>query len=242
LREQAQRYGVNVTRAEVTNIARDDDGFVVSTREHTVHSRKVLLATGMVDAQPEMEHLRSAIRDGHVRLCPVCDGYEVIDKDVAVFGPPEKAVEKALFLRPYTERITVMLAGDHDLTAEQCAKLEEGGVNVERERVLDWVLDDTDITAIMADGSQRMIDVLYPALGGRVRGELAVRLGAECESTGYLKADAHQQTTVSGLYAAGDVVNELNQICVATGHAAIAATDIYNTLRKEQLARGELSG
>ena len=56
-------------------------------------------------------------------------------------------------------------------------------------------------------------------------------MGARCTNSGYLEVDAHQQTSVAGLYAAGDVVNELNQNCVATGHAAIAATDIYYTLR-----------
>ncbi len=241
LREQAQRYGVQITRAEVTDLQRrSEGGFEITAGDQHITASKVLLATGMVDAQPEMDHLRKAIREGHVRLCPVCDGFEVIDKDVAVFGPRDKAVEKALFLRPYTERITVMVAGDAPLTEEQRQQLSRAGVRVESRRVIDWELDDEDLTAIMDDGSRQSIDVLYPALGGRVRGELAIKLGAECETSGYLKADAHQRTTIPDLYAAGDVVNELSQICVATGHAAIAATDIYNTLRREQLQRGEL--
>src|SRR5690606_28975178 len=81
------------------------------------------------------------------------------------------------------------------------------------------------------------MDVLYPALGGDVRSQLARSLGAECNELGYVKTDDHQRTCVAGLYAAGDVVNELNQICVATGHAAIAATDIYNKLREEERRR-----
>ena len=59
-----------------------------------------------------MANLPTAIRTGHVRLCPVCDGYEVIDKEVAVLGPPDKAIEKALFLRPYTDKLTVLLTDD----------------------------------------------------------------------------------------------------------------------------------
>jgi len=71
---------------------------------------------------------------------------------------------------------------------------------------------------------------LYPALGCTVRSELAISLGAACDSTGNLRVDAHQQTTVDFLYAAGDVVTDLHQLSVATGHAAIAATDIHNRL------------
>jgi thioredoxin reductase (NADPH) len=61
---------------------------------------------------------------------------------------------------------------------------------------------------------------------------LAIALGAECTEQGNLKVNAHQQTTVECLYAAGDVVSDLHQLAVATGHAAIAATDIHNRLNR----------
>jgi thioredoxin reductase (NADPH) len=74
--------------------------------------------------------------------------------------------------------------------------------------------------------------VIVSPLGSKVRSELAAQLGAQCTEQGYLEVDMHQRTPVPVLYAAGDVANELNQICVATGHAAIAATDTYNSLRR----------
>ncbi len=60
--------------------------------------------------------------------------------------------------------------------------------------------------------------------------QLAVDLGARCNEEGGLIVDARQQTSIQNLYAAGDVVSDLHQIAVATGHAAIAATAIHNTL------------
>jgi thioredoxin reductase (NADPH) len=83
---------------------------------------------------------------------------------------------------------------------------------------------------MLRDGSKTGLDVLYPALGCRVRSELATALGAACDETGNLEVDAHQRTTVDFLYAAGDVVSDLDQLSVAIGHAAIAATDIHNRL------------
>jgi thioredoxin reductase (NADPH) len=235
LRTQAGRYGVRVTPAEVRDLRRDAHGlFEARLDARSVRARTVLLATGIEDAQPEIDNLRTAIREGHVRLCPVCDGYEVIDRDVAVFGPPDKAVSKALFLRPYTANLTVLLSGaSSTLTAEQRDTLRDAGVRFHETPVVDLTFEGDEICALLADGAQLEIDVLYPALGSRVRAQLALSLGAECTPEGYLKADAHQCTSVPGLYAAGDVVNELNQICVAAGHAAIAATDIYNRLRQE---------
>ncbi|HYD33602.1 MAG TPA: FAD-dependent oxidoreductase, partial [Methylophilaceae bacterium] len=64
------------------------------------------------------------------------------------------------------------------------------------------------------------------------RSELATQLGAECNEDLELITDTKQRTSVPGLYAAGDVVDALNQVSVAIGHAAIAATDIHHYLRK----------
>jgi thioredoxin reductase (NADPH) len=74
------------------------------------------------------------------------------------------------------------------------------------------------------------VDVLYPALGAAVRSQLAVELGARCTEDGALIVDEKQRTSVEDLYAAGDVVSDLHQLSVATGHAAIAATEIHNAL------------
>jgi thioredoxin reductase (NADPH) len=235
LREQAHRYGVQITHGEVTAIHAVGDGFVVSSaREPPVGTRTVLLATGIVDVQPEMPNLSRAIHDGHVRLCPVCDGYEVLEKEVAVLGPAARAVQKALFLRPYTDRLTVLLSDrERALTDAQRRQLANAGIEIEARRVVDLFIDGDEISAVLEDESRRRLEVLYPALGCEVRSALALDLGARCDEQGYVLTDNHQLTHVAGLYAAGDVTNELNQICVATGHAAIAATDIYNRLRAQ---------
>jgi len=76
----------------------------------------------------------------------------------------------------------------------------------------------------------RAFDTIYPAMGCTIRSDLAAGLGAECDELGNLVVDSHQRTAVPGLYAAGDVVNEINQIAVAFGHAAAAASDMHNYL------------
>ena len=73
-------------------------------------------------------------------------------------------------------------------------------------------------------------DVVYSALGVHYRSALATALGAEADEMGALTVDDHSQTTIPGLYAAGDVTQGLNQIVVAMGQAARAATHIHNRL------------
>ena len=84
--------------------------------------------------------------------------------------------------------------------------------------------------AEFADGSAAEYDTLYPVLGCAPQSQLALRLGAARDAEGALVVDAHQQTSIDGLYAIGDVVSALNQISVAVGHAAIAATAVHNRL------------
>jgi thioredoxin reductase (NADPH) len=81
------------------------------------------------------------------------------------------------------------------------------------------------------DGGERMeFDVLYPALGLRHASELAAALGAKANEAGQLEVSAHLETSVPGLFAVGDVASGLNQINVAAGEAAVAATAIHNRL------------
>jgi len=94
----------------------------------------------------------------------------------------------------------------------------------------------------MSDGTYETFDVVYPVLGCNVRSELGKNLGARHNRIGCLEVDAHQQTTVEGLYAVGDVVSDLHQIAVGTGHAAVAAGHRVRYLTAaelvEQLYRG----
>ncbi|RZJ96081.1 MAG: NAD(P)/FAD-dependent oxidoreductase, partial [Brevundimonas sp.] len=75
---------------------------------------------------------------------------------------------------------------------------------------------------------------VYSALGVTPQVELALQAGCALVEDGRLVVDEHQQTSVSGLYAAGDVVRGLNQIATATSEAAIAATAIHNRLRQAE--------
>jgi thioredoxin reductase (NADPH) len=81
---------------------------------------------------------------------------------------------------------------------------------------------------VRTGGEEHHFDVLYSALGLKYRTDLAIALGAQHDSSGALVVDSHSQTTIKGLYAAGDIVRGLAQIVVGMGHAAVAATHIHN--------------
>jgi thioredoxin reductase (NADPH) len=233
LAAQAGCYSAEVQRGTVTRLTRTEDGFLADVDGREIAAATVLIATGIVDNEPDLPGLGRLIREGHVRLCPVCDGYEVIDKAVAVLGPTGQAVKKALFLRTFTANLTILPLGpDCTLAEPERRQLHEAGISCALEPVIELHVEGDDIAAVTASGRRERVEVLYPALGSDVRSDLAVALGAHCNDLGCIITDPHQETSVPGLYAAGDVVNELNQISVAFGHAAIAATAIHNKLAR----------
>jgi thioredoxin reductase (NADPH) len=231
LREQATQYGATIADGRVETLARDGERFRATCGERTITAPMVILATGIVDEKPALPSLPEFIYRGGVRFCPVCDGYEAMDKRIAVAGPLRKAVKKALFLRAYSRNV-VVLPFDREiaLADEDRAALEKAGIPVPTEPLADLDTSGTIVKATMASGKTLDIDVLYPAMGAEVRSELAVGLGARHNEMGCLFVDEHMRTVVPNLYAIGDITLALDQISVATGQAAIAATHVHNTL------------
>ncbi|MFB6452813.1 NAD(P)/FAD-dependent oxidoreductase [Bradyrhizobium tunisiense] len=106
--QQAAYYGVPITRDWIAAIEKTPEGFVAEGGEAEVRTRTVLLATGIVDIAPQMEGLDEAVRAPLVRYCPVCDAFEASDQRIAVVGASEAAINKAKFLRTYSNHVTLL--------------------------------------------------------------------------------------------------------------------------------------
>lgn len=230
--DQARRYGTRIDGAVVSAIAHDGDGgFRATTPAGDVAARTVLLATGVVNNRPDMPddlHDR-ALATGLLRYCPICDGYEVTDRPVGVIGTGERGVREALFLRGYTADLTLIApAAAHTLDEGERATLRDAGIEAIDGPPSFELRGDRILVATPA--GTRSFASVYPALGSVIRSELAQALGAETSDEGCLMVDSHQRTTVPGLYAAGDVVQGLDQISHAMGEGGVVATTIRNDL------------
>lgn len=228
---QAEEYGAKLHRERVALLERTEQGFRATLNSGTVAAKRVILATGIVDDHPDIPHHGKFLYGGRVRYCPICDGYEALDRRIAVIGPLTQAVTKAVFLRTYSRKISVLpLDKTIDKNDPRRAALIEAGIGLADAPLADLLDEGESLRAVMADGVSFDLDVVYPAMGAQVRSELALSLGVQCTDEGCLYTDAHQLTSVPHLYAIGDVTTELHQISVATGHAAIAATHVHNSL------------
>ena len=232
LRCQLGKYGGEVTDGEVESVRREGDGFVAAYVGGEVRSRTLLIATGIADAGLPIENWREAIATGAVRLCPVCDGFDVLDKRIALISSPKNPVEHALFMRTFSSSVT-LFERDREVAmpTEQRQQLDDAGVRYIASPALGVSMSHAMMPVIHTeDGEDYHADVVYPMLGEKARSELATSLGAATSNCNELEVDEHQCTSVPGLYAIGDVVKGLNQISVAAGQAAVAATRIHNQL------------
>ena len=231
MRDQACKYGACYLESRVAELVKGPHGFKARGGGMIGPARTVLLATGVTNRRPDIpEALHAeALRSGRLRYCPVCDGYEVTDQNVCVIGRDARAVTEAIFLRSFTDRVTLILDQQAELTEQDLSRIGAVGIELARGRPSEFSLDRTGITVSL--GQRRMsFDTVYPALGTKIHSDLAASLGAGLTDEGCIKVDAHQRTNVPGLYAAGDVVVGLDQISHAMGEAGVAATTIRNDL------------
>ena len=232
LRAQLHKYGGEITQAGIDSLRIEDGTFVGSYEGGEVRALTVIVATGIVDKSLPVDHWRDAVSSGAIRLCPVCDGYDVVDQRIAIVSSETNPIGHAMFMRSFSAEVTLFDRIEGSIVSdEEQQQLDAAGVRYVRSPVREVKLTD-DFKPVLhtADGATHEFDVLYPMLGEIAHSDLAAALGAETADCGELVVDDAQATTVPGLYAVGDVVRGLNQISVAAGQAAIAATRIHNSL------------
>ncbi len=236
--EQAKRYGSVIHRGKVDHIAATDDGFETTVEDQQITSRAVLIATGTTNYRPPgldaVVH-DAAVAAGLLRYCPVCDGFEARGQRIAVLGSDKHGAAEAQFLRHYSAAVTLLPARFSDLDAMQRASLTDAGITVVEAAVAHLEFSGGEISAVLADGRCLTFDTVYAALSSRTNSRLAEELGLTLIDEACIPAGDHMKTSLEGVWAAGDIVVGLNQISVAMGHAAVAATSIHNWLPKPKL-------
>jgi len=233
LRMQAERYGAALRRARIGTIEEAGGGsFVTWIDEEEVHARTVIIATGVVDLEPVLPDLPNVIRRGLVRHCPICDGFEVQGQRVAVIGAGEQGAREARFIRHFTDDVTLFTLAAPGLRAEDRMLLQDSGIGLVEMPIHEVHVEGNALVGMRtANGQTYRFQTLYSALGAIANDELPSQLGLARGASGLIVVDRHQRTSRPNVYACGDIVDRsLNQISVAAGHAATAATAIHNSL------------
>jgi thioredoxin reductase len=230
---------VEARSGEVLGGERRDGGFVLDLADgsHEAASR-VLLATGMEYRFPEVPGI--AERWGRaVFHCPFCHGWEVRDRTLGVLDRGTRGAERALLLRFWSDDVTLLTDGSPELEAEDAARLRAARIEVDERPVAGLRGPDRSLTAVaFADGGERRCSALLVAATLHQRSALAEKLGASAADPGPIVVDAVEadstfQTSVPGLFAAGDVSTQMPSVANAVAAGSIAAAGIVHSLMAE---------
>jgi thioredoxin reductase (NADPH) len=237
LREQSEEFGGEIWTQTATRISGSGRNFKIELSDNSsITSQKVILAMGVHDRTPDVPGIKE--HEGHfLRYCPVCDGYEHTGKKLGIIGSGTSVARHALFLQTFSNDVTIFL---HGQSAESLGNyretLERHGIAWLEPRIVKVLTDDDPAReyrgsgVCLDDGSAHNLDALYSALGCELHLKCVEELSLKLDEDGYIVTDINMETSVPGLYAAGDLTSQINQISVAFGQAAIAAVRVHNAL------------
>jgi thioredoxin reductase (NADPH) len=237
MRMQLNNLGVDPVTGAVRRLRRCEDGcFVVEFSGGRIWAENIVLATGLKDIFPPMDGAYDLVRSGHLRFCPICDGYEIAGRPAVVIGATERAASEARFLKSFTTDIAIATLGNTlDVTAETMDRLIDDRVTVRCERLVRCLRSEHGTVDLALEASTVLEKVvLYSALGVRPHSQLAERLAVALDRDRRIKVGSHQETNIQGIYAVGDVVTGLNQLGVSMAQGEIAAVAIHNRLRERK--------
>lgn len=228
---QLRPYGsVDVETAAATHVQAAPGGFEVTLDTGaSITARRVLLAMGVADLLPSVPGMAELWGTG-VLHCPFCHGWEVRDRPLAVYGRGADGFEFARLLLGWSRDLVLVSDGPAELDSGHRARLNRWGVDVREERILRLDGQDNLERIVLADGGAVRRHAMFIQPPQHPRTELALDLGCEVLPGGGLRVGSDGQTTVPGVYAAGDVATSAQQLILAAAAGARAAITIQKDL------------
>jgi thioredoxin reductase len=236
--EQLQQYEtVRLQRTAVVEARRLDNLFEITLNSgQRLASRKLLLATGVIDELPQINGLQDFYGTS-VFHCPYCDGWEMRDQPLAVYGRGENGAGLALELKLWSQQLVLCTDGPSQLGPEQVERLEKHNIPVREDKIMKLegaagVLE----RLVFSNGDSLAVRAMFFSTGQRQASNLAEKLGCKITEQGCVDTGEYESTNVPGLYVAGDASRLVQFVIVAAAEGAQAAVAINKELMKEDLA------
>jgi thioredoxin reductase len=243
-REQLATYpNVEVRDVRVESIDGARDAFRVQLASGPVEARRILLAAGMIDEMVPIPGFRE-LWGTAIFQCPYCHGWEIQDRRWGVLALPNNAshvIPFSLMARGWTRDVVVFTNGAVEATAEVRSQLEAAGIRIETTPVARMVARDGWLEAVeLASGERVACDAVFTQPPQR-HIELVRTLGVALDDDGYVKTDPmKRETSVPGIYAAGDLTTRAQSAIFGAAGGTQAAAMINAELSMQLALAGAL--
>ncbi|MBQ7370905.1 MAG: NAD(P)/FAD-dependent oxidoreductase [Blautia sp.] len=223
--EQAKALGVRILETEVLGVG-GYDTYEVRTTEGTIETESLILATGGKRKSPAIPGVKKLEGRG-VSYCAICDAFFYRGKEVAVLGNSDFALHEAEELAPVVAGVTIYTNGaEPEFSKEHSIPVNTGKIQaIEGEELVEGIRLESDVTAQEngeAKASVIPVAGVFVAMGTAGSADIARQMGAEVNEKGQIKINENSETTIPGLYAAGDCTGGLLQVCKAVYEGAQA--------------------
>lgn len=240
LRGLAAYPHVQLHRGTVDAIVARGGGFVAEVDGRRVVASRVVLATGVRDQLPEVAGIAEHY-GADVQHCPTCEGFEARGRDIVVLGWGAHVPAFASELLDWARSVVVLSDGSGPLqvTDDQRRQLAELGIEVLDDRAEALLGDRGALQAVrLASGREIPAELAFFSIGHDANVALATVLGCELTDEGVIAVSADQETSVPGVYAAGDVTPGMQLVSVALGEGATAGVACAKSLHGHTTAPG----
>jgi thioredoxin reductase len=239
IRHQAIHAGAEHAIGEIVRIGGEKDAWELEQADGTiVMARRVVLAYGLRDFVPDVPDIRAFY--GHsVYHCPDCDGPSVLGMHTAVIGHDRHAAALALYLLTWAQSVSILPNGlATDFTEDAAAMLAEQAIEVKPGRISSLSGEAGRLREVVAGDVTIPLEAIFFHLGSEQNCNFAADLGCELDEDGYVSVSGGQQTSVSGIYAAGDIAGHPHLAVVAAAEGVRAALAIHRSLTPDRFFVG----
>lgn len=232
-RDLARYKSVQLKVSRIVKIRAEGGVFAFACADGSMGTaEKVLLATGLVDELPTLPGAED-LYGASVHHCLYCDGFEYAGKPLAAYGKGDKGGDLAIMMKHWTPDI-VALSDGTEVSADAALKLRQHGIRLREERILSLEGTLGKLSSVKFDsGPDLQREGLFFSTGCHQASDLSQRLGCQRDEKGGVIIDpVTEETSVPGVYVAGDVSRDVLLVAVAIGEGARAAVAINKAFLK----------
>lgn len=203
------------------------------------HSRYLIAASGIIDHLPQLADMKNVFDYAgyNLHVCLICDGYEMRDQRVGVFGSSESSLEVAFPLGWFTPHITLFTHGAFEVGQALRDRFTQHGYSLNEQPIRQFLGANHQMSGVeLADGSVVELDAGLVSMGSKYHADYLNGMDLDYKG-GNLVTDSMNRTSHPRIFAVGDLKVGMNQVIVAASDGAIAATQIWRDIRRSEGTR-----